>query len=319
MENLTNTAAPNGGGATGLLFTPEAGMPWLRNDAAMQTPEAFRGMKEITIGEYDFMAPHFPTGTTFLLKSITSHKDLMPGAVYWHEVTGAAAAQWGEKIKYRFGRYSHYERLHEWRKHSFCEMVMRDDNQSIYAPRRQDGTIDWCIYFRTHEYKIWQVTHYINPPAAQLQGFIERYPDLLSETGLTLDQARWLAENERIQSFDAEEFRARIVGQAPDLNLRAVLANTREEHGLLHTLLGSIKPLPNFVKKRKAGIVALTTYHHSSAKYDYTRYYRQEEVQAALDWFTGINRLRQAKEAVKAQIARAQAANNLNGGEGRTV
>lgn len=304
-------------------FTPEPDMPWLRTDPRMQERAAFHHRKEVTLSPgYDLMAPYFPAGSTLALMRISSPDQLGEG-VYWLEQYGRRASFYGDApVHYQMGRYERTDTTYKGRnkrKLGSVRLAMSDDNPQPDCPRRADGTIDWYVDFDNHEFRLYRVSHYVRVP-------LELVPEADQDRavlamGASPAQARWLREEARIVGDEADEISTLVLGGGfPEPDQRVLLGkvpgygNARGQISTFALILSDLQPLTQAQAcKRKAGAVKITvrSVTITGLTYTYPRYFKQEDVQVLLDWFTGLNRLQRAEEAVAQAAAKVQVARDL--------
>lgn len=306
--------------STAIAFTPDPTVPGLRHDPNMQTRDAFTETKVVTLApDFMAMAPHFSGGTQLLFKRIHAPADLVEGAVYaldQQNVVGYKGHSW-----YNQGLMGRLEKVRQLKRgHSlFADMYFSFDNPEAGAKLygvRPDGLHfesmrfnkfiasksqmenfgeDWVKQRQIHQYQLWQITHYVAPPAAG--GMPDK--QYAAESGISTKQQQWLNEEQQIRSGKAAMVTVRSNGLDYMPTLEQQLNMERAD--LVDCLLHDIPAItPGRAHRSKAAIVALT---RRNCKRTITEFYPQEAVHAVLDLLDAMRREQAAMAILRGPTA----------------
>jgi len=289
----------------------------------MQMRDAFAETKVVTLNQ-DFVAMGscFPGGTQLLLKQIHSPADLSEGAVYildQQNVPGYENHRWyNQQMMGRLEKLVHM-RLGQ---SSYAEMLFSFDNpeegRKLYGTRTDGFHFhhvrftefsatksqlerfgeDWAKRHQKHRSQLWQVVHYIAPPASDDIANTQ----YKTNAGMNAQQRRWLDEEYLIAVGKATLVTARSKGldYAPTLEQQL----DAETASLIDKLLGEIPAIPaGRVHRSKCTIVALT---RRNCKKTITEFYSQDAIYAILDLLDGMGREQAALAVLHNRVAERQ-------------
>ncbi|MGI4862619.1 MAG: hypothetical protein ACRYFZ_01760 [Janthinobacterium lividum] len=299
---------------TSPAFALDPTLPWLFSDPKMQEPAAFRNIRTLTLPEWEPMGLYFPTGTKLAMRLVTDLDQLTVGAAYWseHEYTESDKKR---RIQHCFGRYvaptypESTSAKRRWKKgeaHITLESDVLDGLSRNYCLTEQGTTIRFVDAKQSYqavqaaspqqsEYRLYQITHYIDLPAQQLASL---GVEAVKQTGLTLRQAVWL-EQEQLIHKGGWEITTHTIGGHHPCDYRVVMAENQALHdfqevwsNLIHFTL-----TPGEAKRCKSGTVAITyrSTTHSGHEYIGVEHYKVADVAPLLDWLRTHSELQRLK------------------------
>ena len=306
--------------STAIAFTPDPAVSWLRHDPDMQTRDAFNETKVVTINHaFTAMGSHFPGGTQLLFKQIHSPADIMEGGVYafdqqnvlgyenhpWHNQNLMGRLEKARQIKrgshlsaHMFFSFDDPEvgaKLHGVRPDGLHYELVRFTRLVASKSEAEEFGKDWVKRVQAYRCQLWQITHYIAPPAENDET-VTRYA---AELGISTTQQQWLNEEQQIRIGKAAMVIARSNGldYIPTLEQQVDV----ERADLIDCLLNEIPAIsPGRAHRSKAPIIALT---RRNCERTITEFYPQEAVRAILDLLDAMRREQTAMATLRNQTA----------------